>query len=101
MEMTALLTQVHSTLAAAQSSEDLQLSLDSVYSILSAQPSTFHKHQPLSNIFSTELVPSLLCLLHSSDEKPPPTKSLLSRQQATPVKLSIFGTAETARSFYQ
>ncbi|CAD5208155.1 unnamed protein product [Bursaphelenchus xylophilus] len=101
MEMQALLSKVHEKLASAQSAEDLQLALDSVYSILSAQPGNCFKYMPLYNVLSTELVPSMLCLLHSSDERPPPAKSLLSRTATTPVSLTIFNSPELARSFYQ
>ncbi|KAI6208663.1 DUF1981 domain-containing protein [Aphelenchoides besseyi] len=102
MDMTALLSEIYRRLSTAESADELQLSLDSVYSILSAQPDSFHKHQPLLNVFSTELAPCLICLLHAAaDEKPPPTKSLLSRTPTTPIKFNVFSFPESARSFYQ
>ncbi|CAD5205761.1 unnamed protein product [Bursaphelenchus okinawaensis] len=101
MEMQALLSKVHEKLAAAQTAEDLQLALDTIYSILSAQPGNCCKYMPLYNVLSTELVPSMLCLLHSADEKPAPSKSLLSRTPTTPSSLSVFNSPELARSFYQ
>ncbi|KAI6204147.1 DUF1981 domain-containing protein [Aphelenchoides besseyi] len=102
MDMTALLSEIYRRLSTAESPDELQLSLDSVYSILSAQPDSFHKHQPLLNVFSTELAPCLICLLHAAaDEKPPPTKSLLSRTPTTPIKFNVFSFPESARSFYQ
>ena len=101
MDMTALLTDIYRRLANAETADELQLALDSVYSMLSAQPETFYKHQPLLNVFSTELVPCLLCLIHASDEKPPPTKSLLGMTPTIPVKFNVLSSAESARSFYQ
>lgn len=51
MDMTALLSEVYRRLSSAENIDDLQLGLDSVYSVLSAQPETFHKHAPLLNVF--------------------------------------------------
>jgi hypothetical protein len=51
MDMTALLTEVYRRLSTADTIDDLQLGLDSVYSVLSAQPDTFYKHAPLLNVF--------------------------------------------------
>lgn len=56
MDMTAILTEVYKRLSAAETIDDLQLGLDSVYSVLSAQPDTFYKHLPLLNIFRLDLL---------------------------------------------
>uniref|UniRef100_A0A7E4VEJ0 DUF1981 domain-containing protein n=1 Tax=Panagrellus redivivus TaxID=6233 RepID=A0A7E4VEJ0_PANRE len=105
MDMTALVKELLMKLDGGQQSnvDELLLGLDSLVSAISVQPAYFWRHQPLLNVFTTELMPSLLCLLQISGEKPEKPKNFLERARSTTTKnqrATIFSSTDTARSFY-
>ncbi|KAI1709572.1 brefeldin A-inhibited guanine nucleotide-exchange protein 3 [Ditylenchus destructor] len=97
--------------------DELQLALDGLYSVLSAQPLNFHRHPPLLNLLKAELIPTLICMLQACEDNensaPVSTSKLAPLvkkfSRFAPIKFdkkpkhssSIFATPETARSFYQ
>ena len=54
MDMTAILTEIYRRLSSAEKADELQLALDAVYAVLSAQPETFYKHPPLLSVLRFE-----------------------------------------------
>uniref|UniRef100_A0A914C014 Mon2/Sec7/BIG1-like HDS domain-containing protein n=1 Tax=Acrobeloides nanus TaxID=290746 RepID=A0A914C014_9BILA len=107
MDMTALLTELLTRIDSGNGSpEEIQLALDAIYSVLSVQPSNFHRHQPFWNFFNSELIPSMLCLIQTSGETAAPKTSILHRslhrkESKKPQRINIFAVADSPRSFYQ
>ena len=106
MDMTTLIKELLLKLDNGQQAivDDLQLGLDALASVISVQPSHFHKHLPLLTLFTTELIPSLLCLLQTAGEKKEKTKNFLGMARSNSSKSSkatIFSNGDVARSFYQ
>lgn len=54
MDITILLNEILPHLFSIENStnDELQLSLDALYSIISAQPKSFYRHLPLLNLFT-------------------------------------------------
>ncbi|KAE9548536.1 hypothetical protein FO519_008250 [Halicephalobus sp. NKZ332] len=106
MDMTTLVKELLLKLDNGQQAviEDLQLGLDALASVVSVQPPHFYKHLPLLTLFTTELIPSLLCLLQTAGEKREKTKNFLGMTRSNSSKsskITIFSNGDIARSFYQ